>query len=326
MTVARAFWVDAPGRGAIREEALPALTEGEVRVRTRYSGISRGTEATVFRGGVPASLAEVMRAPWQAGDFPGPVKYGYSNVGVVEEGAALPVGTPVFCLYPHQDRYQVPADALHRLPAGLPLRRAVLAANCETALNATWDAAIGPGDRVAVVGGGVVGCLVAWLAGGIPGTEVVLVDRLDARAGVAAALGVGFAPSDDAPVDQDVVVHASGSEAGLATALSLAGVEATVLELSWYGDRPVQVDLGGAFHPRRLQLKSSQVGGLPPQRRPRWSYARRLDVALRLLLDPRLDILLEPDLPFDALPAAMPAIAATAGSLCHPVTYPERPQ
>ncbi len=323
---ARAFWVEAPGRGAIREEALPALAEGEVRVRTRYSGISRGTEATVFRGGVPAELAEVMRAPWQVGDFPGPVKYGYSSVGVVEEGEALPIGSPVFCLYPHQDRFQVPAGALRLLPEGLPLRRAVLAANCETALNAVWDAAIGPGDRVAVVGGGVVGCLVAWLAGRIPGTQVVLVDRIDGRADIATALGVGFALPGDAPTDQDVVVHASGSEAGLATALSLAGVEATVLELSWYGDRPVQVSLGGAFHPRRLQLKSSQVGGLPPQRRPRWSFARRLDVALRLLLDPRLDVLLDADLPFDALPSRMPAIAAAAGSLCHPVTYPESPR
>ncbi len=321
----RAFWVERPGVGVLRDAELGPPGPDQVQVRACWSGISRGTEATVFRGGVPDALADTMAAPFQEGRFPGPVKYGYASVGVVEAGRALPVGTPVFCLYPHQDRYQLPASAARPLPPGVPLRRAVLGANAETALNATWDARIGPGDRVAVVGGGVVGCLVAWLAGCIPGTRVVLVDTLPERADIATALGVDFALPADAPGDQDVVVHSSGSQAGLATALGLAGVEAIVLELSWYGDRPVSAPLGSNFHPRRLQLRSSQVGGLPPDRRPRWTFSRRLDTALTLLRDARLDALLEPDLPFESLPARMPAIAAQPGGLCHPVRYPESP-
>jgi threonine dehydrogenase-like Zn-dependent dehydrogenase len=319
---ARSFWVAEPGRGEIRAERLRAPSAGEVLVRTLYSGISRGTEALVLAGAVPRSELERMRAPFQAGEFPAPVKYGYSNVGLVERGPAELLGRHVFCLYPHQTRYVVAADAVHALPDDVPPARAVLAANLETAVNGLWDAAPRVGDRVAVVGAGTVGCLAAWLAARIAGCAVELVD-VDARKRAAAErLGVAFASPAAAARDADVVVHASGTAAGLASALELAGFEAVVLEMSWYGDRHPAVPLGEAFHSRRLTLKSSQVGAIATARRARWSTRRRMQLVLRLLDDPALDGLISGESAFEDLPAVLPQVAAaSAYTLCHRITY-----
>jgi threonine dehydrogenase-like Zn-dependent dehydrogenase len=318
-----AFWTVAPGRGEIRPETLPAPGADDVVVRAEYSGVSRGTEALVFHGRVPAEEYQRMRAPFQGGDFPAPVKYGYASVGVVEHGPAGVAGRRVFALHPHQTRFVLPAAAVHPLPEGLPPRRAVLAANLETAVNAMWDAAVAPGSRVAVVGGGVVGCLVAWLAGRMPGCDVQLVDVRAARRATAATLGVGFATPEAATPECDVVFHASATGDGLATAVRLAGLEATVVELSWYGAGTIPAPLGGAFHSRRLTLKASQVGAVAPAQRPRWTYARRLGLALTLLADPALDALISAECRFDELPAVMPAVLADgADVLCQAVRYP----
>lgn len=321
---ARAFWTVAPGRGEIRTEALPAVTDGHVLVRTRHSGISRGTEALVFHGKVPASERERMRAPFQQGDFPAPVKYGYSAVGTVEAGPEGLRGREVFCLHPHQDRFVVPAAAVVPLPEGVPATRAVLAANVETAINGVWDACIGPGDRVAVVGAGVIGALVAWLAGRIPGTEVTLIDIQRERAGLAEGLGVKFAEPERAAGDCDVVVHASASESGLASALGLAGNQARVVEMSWFGETRPSVPLGEAFHSRRLALIASQVGQLPPHRQPRWSLRRRLELAVELLAEPALDHLISGASGFESMPGDLPDILAGPGKvLCHRIDYPD---
>lgn len=319
---ARAFWVGAPGAGEIRSEVLPPPAGGDVAVRALYSAVSRGTEALVFRGEVPPGEAARMRAPFQAGEFPGPVKYGYASVGVVEAGPDPLAGKAVFCLYPHQTRYVVPADAVHVLPDGVPPARAVLAANMETAVNALWDGAPRIGDRVAVVGGGVVGCLVARLAGRIPGCRVELVDTNPARATVAARLGVAFAPPERAAADADLVFHASGAPEGLATALRLAAFEAEIVELSWYGTRVVAAPLGEAFHSRRLTLRASQVGAVAAHQRPRWTHRRRMALALALLEDPVLDALFTGESPFEALPEVMAALARAPGdTLCHRIAY-----
>jgi NADPH:quinone reductase-like Zn-dependent oxidoreductase len=322
--IAHALWYTAPGQAEIRSEPLAAdFRPGEVRVEALFGGVSRGTERLVFTGAVPASEYHRMRAPFMAGDFPFPVKYGYATVGRVVAGPDALVGRTGFVLYPHQTTFTLPADRITLLPADVPPSRAVLAANMETALNALWDAAPGPADRIAVVGAGVVGCLCAWLAAKLPGAAVTLVDIDKRRAAVAAALGAGFAPPDAAPEDCDVVVHASASPAGLATALRLAGLEATVLELSWYGAGDVAVPLGGAFHSRRLRLMSSQVGQVSPSHRPRWSHSRRLAAALGLLADPALDALLAPAVAFHDLPAALPRIlTGPDGVLCQLIRYP----
>ncbi len=321
---AAAFWVAAPGRGEIRTETLPSPAPDEVLVRALYSGISRGSESLVFEGRVPASEGARMRAPFQAGEFPAPVKYGYASVGVVEQGPTGLAGETVFCLFPHQTRYVVPARAVHPLPRELPPQRAVLAANAETAINGLWDAAVRPGDRVRVIGAGVVGCLVAWLAARIPGCEVQLIDLQPSRAATAASLGVTFALPDEASAGADVVIHASGAPEGLALALQLAAFEATVVEMSWYGDRRVSLPLGEAFHANRLQLRSSQVGRVAASQRARWDTDRRMALALRLLAaGPAVDALLSGEDEFAALPQVMARLAAApASALCHRIRYP----
>jgi NADPH:quinone reductase-like Zn-dependent oxidoreductase len=318
---AHALWYAAAGRAEIRDELLGTPTAGAVRVRALHSAISRGTERLVFSGGVPDSEYQRMRAPYMAGAFPFPVKYGYAVVGRIEVGPMQ--GQAVFALHPHQTLFDVPADAVMPVPEGVPARRAVLAANMETALNAVWDAAPGPADRIAVVGAGVVGALVAYLCGRLPGAQVTLVDVDASRVECARVLGVSFAAPDQAPRDCDLVVHASGSAAGLKTALGLAGEEATVLEMSWYGNNDVAAPLGGAFHSRRLKLISSQVGKVAPSHRARWSYARRLAAALDLLKDPKLDSLLAPSIEFADLPARLRDILSPqSGVLCQVVDYP----
>lgn len=319
----QALWYVAAGRVEIRDEPLAQPGLGEVQVRALHGGISRGTESLVLAGRVPPSEFERMRAPFMGGRFPFPVKYGYATVGRVETGPADLRGRVVFALHPHQTIFNVSAEAVVPIPDRVPPARAVLAANMETALNGVWDARPAAADRIAVVGAGVVGSLIAWLCSRLPGAEVTLIDIEPSRAELARALGVGFAAPGTAFGDCDLVVHASGTAAGLATALELAGDEATVLEMSWYGAEQVTVPLGGAFHSRRLKLVSSQVGRVAPSHRARWTPRRRLAAALDLLADARLDALLAPAIKFHDLLARLPDIlGARSGVLCQVVTYP----
>ncbi len=306
---ARAFWLREPGAGEIRTVELAAPGPDDVLVRTRYSAVSRGSETLVFRGGVPPGQHARMRAPFQEGEFPGPVKYGYLNVGVVEHGPPGLRGRTVFCLYPHQTRFVVPASAVTPVPEDVPPARAVLAGTVETAVNAAWDAAPLVGDRIAVVGAGMVGGAVAAVLAGIPGVRVELVDLDPERARVAAALGVDFAVPGDARDGCDLVVHTSATGAGLARSLELLADEGEVLELSWYGDRQVTVPLGASFHAGRLAVRASQVGAVAPARRGRHSHAQRLALAMRLLADPRYDALIGGECRFDELPGTLRRLA-----------------
>ena len=306
-TTARALWITAPGCAELRSERLPELGDDRVRVETRFSALSRGTESLVYRGAVPPSLYASMRCPHQAGELSLPVKYGYCSVGRVVAGAEL-VGRSVFCLHPHQDRYVVPARDLVPIPEGVPERRAVLAANMETAINGLWDAAPAVGSRVAVVGAGAVGLLSASLLGQFPGIEVEVVDIAPDKDAICRALDLRCVRPEAATADCDLVLHASGAPAGLEVALGLAGFEATILELSWFGDQRVTLELGGRFHSSRLRIQSSQVGHVAASQRPRWSYRRRMQLALRLLTDARYDALLSDAVAFEALPAALPRL------------------
>jgi len=320
---AEALWYVSPGRAEIRTGSVMEPGAAGVRVRALYGALSRGTERLVFAGRVPETEYQRMRAPFMSGAFPFPVKYGYATAGRVESGPAELVDQIVFALHPHQTVFTVPADAVVPVPATVPSSRAVLAANMETALNAVWDAGATPADQIAVVGAGVVGSLVARLCGRLPGTQTTLVDIDPQRADVARALGVGFALPDEAPGDCDLVVHASGHPEGLATALRIAGEEAKVVELSWYGAGDVAVPLGGAFHSRRLRLVSSQVGRVSPSHRTRWTPRRRLAAAIDLLADPALDSLLAPPVAFHDLPARLPDILEpSGGTLSQVIRYP----
>lgn len=327
--VARQFWIRGPRHGEIVTADLPPRQAGEVLVRAMYSGISRGTETLVFRGEVPPSQHDRMRAPFQEGDFPGPVKYGYMSVGEVEEGPDELVGRMVFCLYPHQDRYCVPAGAVAVVPGDVPATRAVLAANMETAVNAVWDSGVTVGDRIAVVGAGVVGLLVGWLCRQIPGTRVVASDVNPARRSVARALGLGFEMATETQPENvgrcDLVFHASGRPEGLSQSLELAGLEGTIVELSWYGNQAVPLPLGEDFHSRRLTIMSSQVGRVPARRQPRWNHGSRLRLALELLRDPALDVLLTGESDFEDLPDLLTTLTDKPGdTLCHRVSYSTR--
>nr|WP_225957870.1 zinc-binding alcohol dehydrogenase [Amycolatopsis lexingtonensis] len=303
----------------MREERLPEPGSDEVLVRTLCSGVSRGTETLVFRGGVPASQHDVMRAPFQDGGFPGPVKYGYLNVGVVERGPADLEGRIVFCLYPHQTAYVVPASAVTPVPDNVPPGRAILAGTVETAVNAVWDARPRLGDRIAVIGAGMVGASVAKLLSGFPATRVQLVDVDPSRADVAEALGVDFSTPERAHGDCDLVVHASASEAGLTRALELLAPEGEVVEMSWYGDRRVSVPLGEHFHSRRLAIRASQVGTVA---RPDRGYAQRMAVALELLADPAFEALVSGECAFEDLPSVLPRLAGNElSALCLRVMY-----
>ena len=318
----RAFWV-SPGRGEIRPVTLAELGVGQVRVRTLRSGVSRGTETLVFRGAVPSDQYERMRAPHQDGDFPGPVKYGYLSVGVVEAGVPELVGRTVFCLHPHQTAYVVPATDVTVVPDDVPADRAVLAGTVETAVNALWDAAPMVGDRVAVVGAGMVGCSVARLLAQLPGVDVVLVDVDPTRAEVAEALDVAFAHPAEATGGRDLVVHASATSAGLQRSLELLAPDGEVVDLSWYGDTRVQLDLGGAFHSGRLRVRGSQVGEVALSRRHRSTRGERLALALDLLRDPAYDALFSGASAFDELPELMAELSnGSRPAICHTITYP----
>ena len=319
---ALAFWVREAGVGEIRPAPLQEPGPGDVFVRTLRSGVSRGTETLVFRGGVPVSQYAAMRAPFQEGDFPGPVKYGYLSVGVVEQGPLELRGRTVFCLYPHQSAYVVPAEAVVVVPDDVPPARAVLAGTVETAVNALWDAAPLLGDRITVVGAGMVGCCVARLLTRIPGVQVTLVDIDAARADVAAALGVGFALPADAGDGRDLVVHTSATSAGLQQSLDLLAPEGTVIDLSWYGDAEIRLSLGGAFHSGRLAIRASQVGVVAAARRGRRTAAERLALALDLLRDPAFDALITGVSRFEELPDVMARLAAgSLPALCHTLSY-----
>lgn len=326
---ATAYWTVGPRQGELRRETLAEPGEGEALVRTLFSGLSRGTERLVHANRVPERVADLMVAPHQEGSFPCPVKYGYLSVGVVEEGPAELVGRTVFCLYPHQDRYVVPAAELAVVPDGVPAHRAVLAGAVETAVNALWDASPRIGDRVAVVGCGLVGGAVLALLRRFPLSRLEAVDADPAKAWFAEALGVDFAAPDEAHDDCDVVVHCSASAPGLARCLELVGDDGEIIELSWYGEQPVSVPLGADFHARRLSIRASQVGQVALPRRHRRTTAQRLALALELLEDPVFDTFLGGPTDFEDLPEAMDGLASEGpegsgaqGGLCHIIRYP----
>ncbi len=322
MLEATAFWIDKPGVGLLLREQLPPVGEDDVLVRTLYTGVSRGTEASVFGGHVPASERERMRAPFQAGDFPGPVKYGYLNVGVVGSGPESLLGTTVFTLYPHQSAFVVPADAVTPVPRDVPARRAVLAGAVETAINVLWDATPMVGDRISVIGAGMIGCCVARLARGIPGASVTLVDVDPAREVVADQLGVSFSDVATAPQDRDIVINTSGSGAGLQLALETVVTDGTVIEASWYGDRPATLMLGADFHSRRLTIRSSQVGAVAAGRRGTRTTRERLVLALELLRDPAFDAVLTGESSWRSVPEVMASLAdGSRNDLCHTIDW-----
>jgi threonine dehydrogenase-like Zn-dependent dehydrogenase len=314
---AQALWTSGPGQVELRPAEPGPPADGAVQVRALVSGISRGTESLVFHGRVPASEWQRMRCPFQEGEFPYPVKYGYAMVGQALSGPMA--GRRLFALHPHQSLFNLPAGAAIAVPDAIPSERAVLAPQMETALNASWDADLKTGERVAVVGAGVIGLLTAYLAART--ADVTLIDLNPTRRSVAEHLGLKFASPQDAPHGCRTVFHTSATEDGLNLSLSLCAFEGQVVELSWFGDKRPAVDLGGAFHSQRLTLKASQVGTVSPARRGEYDFKRRLAEALDLCADPRLDALVLSQTLFADLPVRMGRILSDPDTLCHLIRY-----
>lgn len=304
--MAHALVYEAPGFVSMQQVDLPDLRPGDVHVRTLFSGLSRGTERLVFQGRVPEREWQRMRAPLQIGDFPFPVRYGYAAVGVVDAGPENLIGQRVFSLHPHQSAFRVPAHWVVPLPDSTPSATAILGANMETALNAIWDAQLRPGARVLVVGAGLLGWLIVHALSCRSDLNVVVTDIRPETGALADDFLVKFADPAAVPREGfDVAFHTSATGAGLQTALDALHFEGRVIELSWYGDTPVKVDLGGNFHANRLQIVSSQVGHVAPARRGALSHRDRLALALEHLSAPRLESLITNEVPFHALPERM---------------------
>ncbi len=314
MTYCQALWYAAADRIELRTAEVPPPKPGHVVIKTRYSGISRGTERLVYQGHVPHSEHQRMRCPYQEGEFPHPVKYGYALTGEIVDGPPKKIGQRVFVLHPHQQLASVEAAHIHVIPDAVPLRRATLSANMETAVNVMWDAAPAPGERILVIGGGVLGLLIAGLAAQAGENEVTLVDKDPARASVAQTLGATFALPDTAPNEQHLIIHTSATEAGLKQALTHAAPDGRIIEASWFGDKQVTLPLGEAFHSRRLRIISSQVGAIPPSHRDQWTFAKRMQKALAHLEDAKFDALITGEINFTEAPAALPKVLANDSS------------
>jgi threonine dehydrogenase-like Zn-dependent dehydrogenase len=314
MTGARALWLEAPGRAALRDAELPPLAAGWSRVRAISSAISPGTERLVATGRVPAEVAETMRCPYMEGEFSFPVKYGYSLVGQLDDGRLVHV------LHPHQELAHVRTSDVRLVPDGISPERATLAANLETAVTALWDARIAPGERALVIGFGIVGSLVARLLSRVAGVEVTVVDRDAAKRELAASLG--FHAMAEPAADYDVAFGASGAPEEVQVALDAVGDEGRVVELSWLGTREVRLQLGGTFHSGRKQLLASQVSHIPPYLRGRWDYARRTRLVFELLRDPAFDAHITRTVAFEELPRFYEELCAGgAGGLSIAVRY-----
>lgn len=303
MREATAFWIESAGIGSLRRVTLREPGQEDHLITTEFSGISIGTERLVALGLVPPSCAAAMACTGMQGSFALPISYGYSLVGRIATGRLA--GGRVFTMHPHQDRIVQSSEHLISVPELLaPGPRVTLLPNLETALNAVWDAELRPGERVAIVGGGAVGLLVAFVLARLHDEGAVLVEADPQRRRLASALpwiGTVLAPEQVDEGTFDVAFHTSANNAGLQLAIDALGFEGRVIELSWYGSRPVLLHLGTSFHHQRKRLIASQVATVAPSHRAEGRHMRTAHV-FGLLGDARLDALLGTPIPFAELP------------------------
>ena len=320
---ASAYWVVEQARGEIRESPLPRLPEKGCEIAVTCSGISPGTERLVGTGGVPDDLAERMACRYMEGRFSFPLKYGYATVGRV--GAGEGRGERVFCMHPHQDRIRVDASHIVALPEYIPDHRACLLPNLETAWNAVMDGDLPAGEaNPGVVGGGPVGTLVAFVLARNSGDRVPLFETDADRRKRISRLGWADSRDPDTAGDTDFthLFHCSGTSQGLQFSIDHVGFEGTVIDLSWYGDRRVCLELGRSFHYDRKRIIASQVSTLAAPVRAAMSLAGRTELILELLVDRGLDAMIGPLVPFADLPGFMEKLyGGHTPGLCPVVTY-----
>jgi 2-desacetyl-2-hydroxyethyl bacteriochlorophyllide A dehydrogenase len=317
---ARALWFTAPRTAALRDETVPSPGPGEVRIGAMASAVSAGTELLVYRGEVSNELP--LDLPTLRGSYAFPIKYGYASVGIILDVGTgiehLCAGDSVFAHHPHQDVFVVPATVPVRLPHDLDPLLGVFFANLETALNVVHDTPLRFGETAIVSGAGIVGLLVARLLKLAGAGTVLVVDPLESRRKLALAAGADGAVASESLNRRiieltggrgaDVAVEASGSGAGLQAAIGAVATEGTVVVASWYGTKPLALDLGGHFHRGRVSLRSSHVGRLNPALAPRWDRTRRTETVLGLLGRLDLESLISHRLPFDRAAEAYPLL------------------
>ena len=309
---ARALFHTAPRRVEIRELPVPRAARGEVVVRTVCSGISTGTERLIFRGDVPQDVALDDTIKALAGTFRYPFPYGYACVGRVEGQDGL-----VFAFHPHQDTFAVAASDLIALPA-VGRAAGTLFPLVETALQVTLDADASYADRVVILGAGTVGLLTALLLKR-SGRRPLCAEPQAWRRDLAARLGIAAVTPEEVEKEVPLVIDASGNAQAPARALEILAHEGTLLIASWFGSQPVPMPLGGAFHRRRLTIRSTQVSTIPARMSGTWTIARRRAEAAALLPELPLDELCTHAFPFAAAADAFRAVDENTPGLMHAV-------
>jgi 2-desacetyl-2-hydroxyethyl bacteriochlorophyllide A dehydrogenase len=301
MNHAKSLWFEEAGKAVFREDELPDLRKGWCCIDTSYSAISPGTERLVFLGDVPNDLFSQMKTAYMGGDFAFPLKYGYSLVGRIIDGSFERIGQTVHILHPHQNRCVVREEDAFPVPDDIPSKRATLASNMETAVNAVWDSGLTIGERALVVGFGIVGSLVARLLSFFPGVEVTITDNNPLKLSLAEKMEFDVQSPDNKSNAFDVAFHASGDPNGLQSAIDSVGFEGRVVELSWYGKKEVSLNLGGSFHSMRKKILSSQVSSIPPQFRSKWDFNKRKSLVFEFLARDVFDTHITHSYPFDDL-------------------------
>jgi len=288
---------------------------GEVRIQTLFSGISHGSEMMVYRGEIPADLSLDATLPSLQGNFSFPIKYGYASTGrIIDVGEGvngLEAGDLVFAFNPHETCYTVPATVVIKLPEGLDPKHGIFAANVETALNALLDAAPRLGERAVIIGQGVVGLLITQLVRKAGASLIVTSDMYAKRRALSQKAGANLVvdPATESLDDRvyemtggagaDVVIEVSGEPRALNDAIKITAQEGRVVVVSWYGTKRADLALGSDFHRKRLTLRSSQVSNLDPSLAPRWTIARRRQLAASYLSELLLEELISNVVPFE---------------------------
>lgn len=301
----KSLWFKNQFHAVMETEMLPVLPPNKKKnsclIKTLFTAISPGTEYLVYSGGVPKKLYVEMRCPYMGGDFSFPIKYGYSLVGQVLDGPTSLKGKLIHTLHPHQDYARISAEDVYVIPDGISPQRATLASNMETALNAIWDSGVNIGDKVLIVGFGIIGSLIARILSFIPQVEVDVLDVQPAKITLIEQLGFSIY-KEEKEKKYDLAFHTSGSGPGLQTSINNVGLEGKIIETSWYGDKEVNLCLGETFHSQRKLIISSQVSHLPACKSARWDYKRRKEVVFQLLLHPEFDAHITHTIAFHNLP------------------------
>ena len=262
----KSYWIDKKNKGYFKFGEISSINSNEIVVKTLFSGISYGTEKLVYSGKVPKSQRNLMKCPYQEGDFGNDIKYGYINVGKVVDGDKSYLGNNIFSLYPHQDFYKIPSNEALIIPNKIPLSRCLLIPNLETAINAVWDTLPSAGDRILVIGAGIVGLLTAYLINKIPGVNLFIVDKDPSKRKITKKLGINFLDAIPKKFDARFIYECTGDHRILNSLKNNITVNSTICVLSWYGDKKSDIALGENFFSKRAKLIMSQVSKISPAR------------------------------------------------------------